>query len=154
MSWRLKAIVTLFVIAIIAMSVFSLSGKRPSNLGVTNGKLSACPVSPNCVSSDAADTVHNIAAISFQGDASVAWSQLVGYLGKQPQVAVIEQTDVYIAVEYRSAFMGFVDDLELHLRTEEQQIAVRSASRLGYSDFGVNRKRVESLRNSLTTPSY
>ena len=62
---------------------------------------------------------------------------------------IISLTDEYIHAECTSAVFGFVDDLELHLRPQEKLIAVRSAARLGYSDLGVNRKRVESLRAAL-----
>jgi uncharacterized protein (DUF1499 family) len=61
----------------------------------------------------------------------------------------VNETPGYLHAECRSALFGFVDDLELHLRVSEGVIAVRSASRLGYSDLGVNRRRVEILRTSL-----
>jgi len=61
----------------------------------------------------------------------------------------VKETSDYLHAECRSAWFGFVDDLELHLRPSEASIAVRSASRLGYSDLGVNRRRVEDLRASL-----
>lgn len=63
-----------------------------------------------------------------------------------PRTQIVSSTDEYLHVECRSAVFGFVDDLELHLRPQEKLIAVRSAARLGHSDFGVNRKRVEGLR--------
>jgi uncharacterized protein (DUF1499 family) len=67
-----------------------------------------------------------------------------------PRSQIITVTDDYVHAECRSAVFGFVDDLELHLRLGQNSIAVRSASRLGHGDFGVNRKRVESLRTLLT----
>lgn len=60
------------------------------------------------------------------------------------------QSDAYLHAECRSALFGFVDDLELQLRTGDRLVAVRSASRLGYYDFGVNRRRIEHLRAILT----
>ncbi len=66
-----------------------------------------------------------------------------------PRARIVEETEDYLHAECRSALFGFVDDLELQLRPSESIIAVRSASRLGYSDFGVNRRRVEALRESL-----
>ena len=66
-----------------------------------------------------------------------------------PRTKVINETDDYLHAECSSAFFGFVDDLELHLLRSQRLIAVRSASRLGYSDFGVNRRRVENLRAEL-----
>ena len=67
-----------------------------------------------------------------------------------PRTRIVSESDVYLHVECRSALLGFVDDLELHLREQNNLIAVRSASRRGYRDFGVNRKRVEQLRAVLT----
>ena len=66
---------------------------------------------------------------------------------------IVTQTDNYLHAECSSAFFGFVDDIELHLRPEQNLIAVRSAARLGRSDFGVNRKRVENLRSLLRQQS-
>lgn len=66
-----------------------------------------------------------------------------------PRTDVVTATDAYLHAECRSPILGFVDDLELSLRPREAQIQVRSASRVGYSDFGVNRRRVEDLRKRL-----
>jgi uncharacterized protein (DUF1499 family) len=70
-------------------------------------------------------------------------------VGKLPRTIIARETEGYLHAECRSAFFGFVDDLELFLRADKKTIAVRSAARRGYSDFGVNRKRVENLRWSL-----
>lgn len=67
-----------------------------------------------------------------------------------PRTTIITQGPDYLHAECRSAVFGFVDDLELHLRPDKNTIAVRSAARLGYSDLGVNRKRIEDLRSKLT----
>jgi uncharacterized protein (DUF1499 family) len=67
-----------------------------------------------------------------------------------PRTRIVKETEDYLHAECRSALFRFVDDLELQLRPSESIIAVRSASRLGYSDLGVNRRRVEGLRESLT----
>ncbi len=66
-----------------------------------------------------------------------------------PRTKIITSKNDYLHAECRSALFGFVDDLELHLRPGEKMMAVRSASRLGYADFGVNRKRVEQLHSEL-----
>ncbi len=69
-----------------------------------------------------------------------------------PRTEIVTQTDDYIYAECTSKTMGFVDDLELQLRPSDDVIAVRSASRIGYGDMGVNRARIESLRQALTGP--
>ena len=79
-----------------------------------------------------------------------AWQRVRDLVSKDPRTQIVTETSDYIPAECRSLLLGFVDDLELHLRPIENIIAVRSASRLGYSDLGVNRRRVESLRASLS----
>lgn len=131
------------------MPLFSCSGTRPVNLGIKDGRLAPCPSTPNCVSSDATDFAHAIAAFQLVVPPAKAWRALRSVLESLPRVQIVTATDDYVHAECGSAFFGFVDDLELHLRAPQNIIAVRSASRLGHSDFGVNRKRVESLRARL-----
>ena len=121
--------------------------RRPTNLGVTNGRLAACRRTPNCVSSqaDPADAEHYIAPIPFRGDAMAAVRQAVAAL---PRRTVISEKQNYLYVEFRSRLLGFVDDVEFYC--DGAAIQVRSASRLGRRDFAVNRKRVEKLRALIT----
>lgn len=128
------------------MSLFSCSGQRPTNLGITDNKLAACPFSPNCVSSDAGDERHKVLAIKFNVLANAAWEITKQTIVKLPRTQIVTETPDYLHAECTSAVFGFVDDLELQLRPSEGIIAIRSASRLGHSDFGVNRERVETLR--------
>ena len=128
------------------MSLFSCSGTRPADLGIKDGRLAACPSTPNCVSSDAADSAHAIAAFQLVAPPADAWRTLRAALDSLPRTKIIIVSDDYLHAECSSAVFGFVDDLELHLRPLQNSIAVRSAARLGHSDFGVNRKRVENLR--------
>jgi uncharacterized protein (DUF1499 family) len=125
------------------------AGVRPDDLGVRNGQLQPCPPSPNCVASDAQNEEHGIEPLRLAVDASRAWAVLQEVLGAWPRTVVVRKTADYIHAECRSAVFGYVDDLELHLRPAQGIIAVRSASRLGRSDFGVNRRRVERLRAAL-----
>jgi uncharacterized protein (DUF1499 family) len=137
------------VAGFVVMPIFSCSGSRPRNLGIKDLRLAPCPSTPNCVSSDAADASHSIAAFQLVFPPSAAWRELRAALQSLPRTQIVTGNDYYIHAECRSAVFGFVDDLELHLRPSENIIAVRSAARLGRSDFGVNRKRVESLRTQL-----
>ena len=130
------------------MPIFS--GRRPRNLGVSEGRLAACPSSPNCVSSDSADDEHRVEPFEFARDASEAWQATRDAVSALPRTRIVTESADYLHAECRSALLGFVDDLELHLRAEQGRIAVRSASRLGYSDLGVNRERVKRLRAALS----
>ena len=117
--------------------------RRPDNLGVTNGRLAPCRRTPNCVSSqaDPADTEHYIAPIPFRGDAIAAVREAVAAM---PRTTIVSEKQNYLYAEFRSRLLGYVDDVEFYF--DGNAIQVRSASRLGRRDFGVNRKRVERLR--------
>lgn len=128
--------------------MFKFTGKRPGNLGVTNGKLTACANKPNSVSSqaDSSDKYHHIAPLKFTRDAKSALQRLVKVVQAQPRTSIIKQDDTYLYAEFSTALMGYVDDVEFQLLPDAKLIHVRSCSRLGHSDLGVNRKRVEALR--------
>lgn len=130
----------------VVMPLLSCAGTRPNNLGVKEERLAPCPPSPNCVSSDADDPSHLVPAFHLAAPPPDGWRAARAAVASLPRTAIITETDNYLYVECRSAFFGFVDDLELHLRPEHNIIAVRSAARLGRSDFDVNRKRVETIR--------
>jgi uncharacterized protein (DUF1499 family) len=128
---------------------------RPLNLGIQNGRLTSCPASPNCVSSDAAaDDTHFIAPYRLQTQAAAGWSRLAKVVSSLPRTTVVSVTEDYLHAECKSLIFRFVDDLEFHLRPDESLIAVRSGSRLGYSDLGVNRRRVEQIRDALRAPKF
>jgi uncharacterized protein (DUF1499 family) len=116
------------------------SWKRPDNLGVHGGRLAPCKRSPNCVSSQAnpSDLEHYIAPI--HGSMAAARSAVASF----PRTRVIKQEQDYLYAEFRTPLMRYVDDVELYF--DGQVLQVRSCSRLGRRDFGVNRKRVEALR--------
>jgi uncharacterized protein (DUF1499 family) len=139
----------LAVFFLCAMPIFSCSGKRPSNLGVSDAGLAACPSSPNCVSSDAPDAAHRVEAFALAAAPEAAWRVIREEVARLPRTTVIAETASYLHAECASALFGFVDDLEFQLRAPANIVAIRSASRLGYSDLGVNRKRVEGLREAL-----
>jgi len=143
------SIVKIFLIMVISIFLFSCSGNRPDNLGITNEELAACPSSPNCVSSDASDELHQISALELAKPPEEAWKVVRALVLKLPRTRIVNEKAGYMHAECQTAVMGFVDDLELHLREADGVIAMRSASRLGYSDFGVNRKRLEGLRVQL-----
>lgn len=122
------------------------AGKRPNNLGVKDGKLAPCPSSPNCVCSQASDSLHQIAPLSFTSPPEQAFSQLKSIIQSLPRTKIITESGDYLYVEFKTALMGFVDDVEFYLDRNSNIIHVRSASRLGYGDLGVNRQRIEKIR--------
>ncbi|MGE0873686.1 MAG: DUF1499 domain-containing protein [Burkholderiales bacterium] len=124
------------------------SSKRPAYLGVTDGRLARCKRTPNCVSSqaDPADAEHFIAPIAFRGGSVEAMEAVRAALGQMERCTVLRHEENYLYAEFRSKLMGYVDDVEFVHDPVAGVIHVRSASRLGRRDFGVNRKRVEAVR--------
>jgi uncharacterized protein (DUF1499 family) len=131
-------------------ALFSFAGSRPTNLGFQADGFARCPSTPNCVSSLATDATHAIAPLSFSADPVRAFNQLKTTIASTPNATLITTDDDYLYAEYTSALMGFVDDVEFHLDPVAHVIHVRSASRLGESDLGVNRQRIETLQATLT----
>jgi uncharacterized protein (DUF1499 family) len=133
------------VVATLSMMLFGrCSGGPPANIGLKDGKLSPCPKSPNCVSSQSSDPQHKIEALSFLGSREQTMEALLEVVRKMKRTTVISQRDDYLHVEYRTK-MGFVDDAEFYLDESSATVHFRSASRVGYSDLGVNRKRMEEF---------
>ena len=118
--------------------------RRPTNLGVKDGRLARCRRSPNCVSSqaDPTDKEHYIAPIAFSG----TMEQLRRAIAELPLASIVEAKDDYLYAEFRTPILRFVDDVELYYPKGSSSIQVRSASRLGRRDFKANRNRVEQLR--------
>ena len=143
MSWRIRLTVLMLVLPH-AMPGFAAQGIEPMP-----GRLASCPDSPNCVSSDATDPSHRVPPFVIVLPVSEAWRLVREAVNEIPRTTITEITASYLHAECRSAVFRFVDDLELELRPAEGIIAIRSASRTGYSDFGVNRSRVERLRSIL-----
>ena len=124
--------------------MFNFSGERPSNLGVKDGKLAACPGTPNCVNSQSDNPQSKIEPLPAKSIAEIK-----NVVENMEKTTIIEETDNYLYAEFKSKLMGYVDDVEFYLDPQANAVQVRSASRLGKSDLGVNRKRVEEIRSKL-----
>ncbi len=124
--------------------MFNFSGKRPNNLGVKNGKLTVCPGTPNCVNSQSTDAQSKIAPLPM-----MAIADLKEIIESMERTTIIEETNDYLYAEFKTPLMGYVDDVEFYLDKSENVVHVRSASRLGKSDLGLNRKRVEEIRSKI-----
>jgi uncharacterized protein (DUF1499 family) len=122
-------------------------------LGVKEGKLAPCPGSPNCVSTQAQDDTHRIDPIKYTGTKEQAKQRLMQVISSMRRVRVITDTGDYIHVEFTSRLFRFVDDVEFSFDDTNKLINFRSASRKGYSDLGVNRKRMEKIRERFESSS-
>ena len=129
----------IFLITWLVCSMFVL----PMSASATPASLPPCPDTPNCVSSQAGD----VEPFRFSGPAGEAWRRLIEAVKSLKRSRLVEQSDRYLHAEITSRVFRFVDDLQCLLLPDQQLIQVRSASRVGYSDLGVNRRRVEALRN-------
>ncbi len=142
---QLKLLVCSAVV-IMAVGLTSCSGKPPPNLGIRDGQLSPCPDKPNCVSSQATDKPHFIEPLGFSVQTNRAQRALISVLPGMEGAKVMTTEPLYVRAEFTSNTFKFVDDVEFLIDPLSNIIHVRSASRLGYSDLGVNRKRVEAIR--------
>lgn len=124
------------------------AGNQPTNLGLHDGRFARCPRSPNCVSSqaDPADAVHFIAPIPFKGAPVDAMAAVRRAMKSIPRATVVRHEPDYLYARFRSRLLGFVDDVEFAYDEKAGVIQVRSASRRGRGDFGVNRARIETIR--------
>lgn len=116
-------------------------------------RIAGCPSSPNCVSSLAQDEAHRVSPMPLAVAPAAAWALLKQALAGEPRLRIVEQRENpwYLRAEAASRVFGFVDDVEFHIDPEGKTLHVRSASRVGYWDLGVNRRRVERLREALRT---
>lgn len=124
------------------------AGIKP-NLGIENGQLSQCPTTPNCVSSMTTDKEYYIDPIVTSGNPLEVKQQILNILNEFKNTTIVVSENNYIRAEFSSTYFHFIDDVEFYFpetKSEEMIIHVRSASRVGQSDFGVNRKRIEQIR--------
>ncbi len=121
----------------------------PKALADGSGRLAPCPDSPNCVSSEATDAIHAIPAYRIRGDANAAWKALQSQLAELPRVEIVSDENGYLYAVFTTRLMRYRDDVEFGLDGEAGVVQVRSASRVGYGDMGVNRERIESIRAAL-----
>ena len=115
-------------------------------IALNEHQLAPCPTSPNCVSSHASAESQRVDALRYDVDRAQAQVHLLRVLNEMARVKITRAEATYVHAEFRSALFGFVDDVEFHFDAPGS-IQVRSASRVGYSDFGVNRARVDLIRD-------
>lgn len=126
--------------------LFSCSGTRPAHLGPQEGSLRPCPDRANCVSTMGSDSRHAIEPIRYDSTMEQAKQKLIRAISSMKRSRLVTDSGNYLHVEFTSLIFRFVDDVEFLFNDEEKTIHFRSASRVGYSDLGVNRKRMEEIR--------
>lgn len=137
------------IVIIILLSLSSCTTMNSIKKIESPAKLASCPAKPNCVSSEAKDPSQKVEPYLLALSEEEAWKIIKEVVQSMPRTKIVEEGPGYIHAECRSLIFRFVDNLELLVKPGGEEIAVRSAAVTGYSDFGVNRRRVERLRKML-----
>jgi uncharacterized protein (DUF1499 family) len=144
MNSIISLLIVLFVSMAVLLAVLSCAS-NPPKVQLVDGKLRACPSSPNCVSSESDSPSSRVEPLTFQGAPEKAWGDLKETI-REMGGKIQEGHDGYLWTTSTSRLFRFVDDVEFRMVPTDRVIHVRSGSRVGYSDLGVNRRRVERLR--------
>lgn len=130
-------------------SLMSETGPGPSDAAFKAGRLADCSKKPNCVSTQATTSDHAIVPYTYSKPLEQARESLKREMAKIPRATLVKEDGPYLHYECRSAVMKFTDDVEFLFNEETKTLQFRSASRVGYSDWGVNRRRMEDIRNKI-----
>lgn len=151
LRWGLRVLALLIVAVVCAFYGLSAMAKRPANLGVVDGQLAPCPDSPNCVSTQTDDPEKRMEPIPYSVELEEAQSAVQAAILSLPRTTIVTETPGYLHAEVTSWIFRFVDDVEFFFDEEAKLIHFRSASRVGHSDMGVNRKRMQQLRETFAS---
>ena len=143
-----------FFLFLFHLAFFHCTGSRPGDLGVRQNKLKPCPSSPNCVSSfeNPSDNTHFIEPLLLNGSPKESKDKIKSIVSQIPRTKLVLESDDYLYYEFTSFLFRYVDDVEFYFSNSDKKIHTRSASRLGYGDMNVNRKRIEGIRESIQKP--
>lgn len=143
MVYGLLAVIIVSVL--VRFTLLAIASHRHPPPTLSGGMLKTCPATPNCVCSEPSGGDNAIAPLHYTGDATRAWQRLSGTIARAGGT-VHTVADGYLWATFTTPLFRYVDDVEARLDEASSVIHIRSASRVGYSDFGANRKRVERLR--------
>jgi uncharacterized protein (DUF1499 family) len=137
------------------IGLWGCGASKPKDLGMNNGQFKPCPSSPNCVSTqaDTSDEEHYMAPIPYQGSRESAQKKIMAVIDEMPRTKVLKDKENYIHVTFTTRIMRYVDDVEFYLPADDKLIHFRSASRLGYSDMGKNRERMNTVKEKFAKQS-
>ncbi|MGM0453820.1 MAG: DUF1499 domain-containing protein [Thermodesulfobacteriota bacterium] len=124
----------------------AVTGCSDIKIGVTENRLAPCPSKPNCITSMTDDEDSGVTPLAYAGQRKKARATLIAVLQDMKRCKIVTQKNDYIHATFQSSFFGFVDDAEFYFPENTGVIHVRSAARSGYYDFGVNKRRLEEIR--------
>jgi uncharacterized protein (DUF1499 family) len=138
----------IIVLGLSILAILARVVKSPPYLGVRDGQLASCPSSPNCVSTQSQDEMHRIAPIALSTSIKQTQTKLLQIIQSMERTRIIVAEPTYIHAEFRTPVIEYVDDVEFYIDGQSGLIHFRSASRLPYWDWGVNRNRMETIRRA------
>jgi len=155
-KWFVFVLAALAVLVLVAAQFGAFSGRAPGNLGARDGKFKPPSKTPNSVSSQADLWVQHpmqdyarIAPLALKGSGQATIAQIKSIAETLPGAQVVDARDDYLYVRFTTRWMKFVDDAEFWFDPQNNVVQARSASRVGRKDFGVNRARIEAIRQAL-----
>ncbi len=150
--WTVGGLTALALLGVGAVISTARTVGAPASLGVNDGRLAPCPDSPNCVSSqaDPSDRKHFMQPLAYNGAAASALGRIREVIASQPRAELIVAQETYLHTVFRSATIGFPDDVEFFVDEQAGLIHFRAAARMGRDDLGVNRARMERLSTRLS----
>lgn len=139
--------VVIIVVGTVALMIWARRAPRPGNLGLNaDGQLAALPDSPNAVSTQTDDTDRRMDPLVYRADVDTTRAELVELLRNMPGTTIVTNDPHYVHVEFHTSIIGYIDDIEFAFDDEARVVHYRSASRLGHSDLGANRKRMARVQ--------
>jgi len=144
-KWLFFALPLLAAAPAVVLGVLSALARRPENLGAIDGQMADCPTSPNCVATQSGGPNQRMTPLRFEDSPQAAMERLKSIVAAMPRAKIVSASDQYLHAEFTSALFRFVDDVEFLIDPGAKQIHFRSASRVGYSDLGANRRRMEAV---------
>jgi uncharacterized protein (DUF1499 family) len=141
----LKRRINIVALFLIVMSVVACAGRAQESRSKIPADLAPCPDSPNCVSTKSTDAGRAMPPLTYLKSAEESMKRLVAVVREMKRAVIVSATPSYLHVEFRSALFRFVDDVQFVLDDSARVIHFRSASRTGYYDFGVNRRRMQEI---------
>jgi uncharacterized protein (DUF1499 family) len=146
MKWRYSIMFALTVMMMACATQSTMDART------TRDRLAPCPPSPNCVSSLSVDKSHRVAPLRYEATVDEAREKLISVLSAMNRSEIVTADGDYIHSTFKSFLFRFVDDVEFAFDDQRKVIDIRSASRTGYTDLGVNRRRVEEIRRRFMAP--
>ncbi|HYF63085.1 MAG TPA: DUF1499 domain-containing protein [Herpetosiphonaceae bacterium] len=145
LGWTAFGVAGLGGMNLIGLAIAARRARRPANLGAADGRLAACPDTPNCAASQSGDAKQRMDPIPYSTSTAEARRRLLEIIRSSPRTEIVAETPTYLGAVYRSKLFGFPDDVEFLFDEERRVIDFRSASRVGGGDLGVNRARMLAI---------